>query len=73
MAHGPWASCFESTLNSACLILLSFVAVYNRDIYAHMRSASVSNVGMSFITLIISQQLHLEIPIQKFFNNGYGK
>ena len=63
----------ESTLNRQCLIILSFVAVYNCDTYALMSSASVSNVGMSFNMLIINQHLYLEIAIQKFFNNGYRK
>ena len=61
----------ESTLNCACLIILSYIAGYNCDTYVHVSSASVSNVGMSFLISIIKQ--HLEIAIQKFFNNGYRK
>ena len=34
-------------------------------------SASVCNVGMSFVMLIIKQHLHLETAIQKLLNNGY--
>ena len=63
----------ESTLNHACLIILSYTAVYNRDTYVHVSSASVSNVGLSFIMFNINQHLLLEIAITKFFNNGYGK
>ena len=42
----------ESTLNCTCLIILSYIAVYNPDTYAHVSSASVSNAGMSFVMLI---------------------
>ena len=31
----------ESILNGACLIILSYIAVYNRDTYAHVSQASV--------------------------------
>ena len=41
--------------------------------YAHVRAASVSNVGMSFVMLIIKQHLHLETAIQKFFSNVFGQ
>ena len=47
------------------LIILSYIAVYDRD--------TISNVGMSFVMLIINQHLHLEIVVRKFFNNGNGK
>ena len=59
-------SCFESesTLNSTCLIILSYIVVYNHDTYAHVSSASVSTVGMSFVMLKIKQHLHLEIKIR---------
>ena len=52
-------SCCESKciLNCACLIILSYVAVYNRDAYAHVNSASVSNVGMSFAMIKVKQHL----------------
>ena len=63
----------ESTLNCACLIILTYIAVYNCDTHAHVSSASVSNVGMPFVMLIIKRHLHLEIAIWKFLNNGYGK
>ena len=63
----------ESTLNWACLLILSYTAVYNHDTYAHVSWASVSNVGMSFIMLIIKQHLHLKIATWKIFNNGYRK
>ena len=63
----------ESTLNHGCLIILSYIAVYNRDVYAHVSSASVSNVGISFLILKIKQRLHLEVAIWKFFNKDYGK
>ena len=43
----------KSTLNRACLIILSYIAVFNSDNYAHVGSASVSNVGISFVTLKI--------------------
>ena len=66
----------ESTLNCACLIM-SNIAVYNRDTYAHVSSTSVSNVGMSLVMLKIKQHLRLEVAlevaIQKFFNKDYGK
>ena len=56
----------ESTFSCTCLIILSYIAVYNHDTYVHVSSASVSSVGM----LIVKQHLHLEITIWKFFNNG---
>ena len=40
--------CCESTINHSCLIILSYITVYNRDTYAYVSSASVSNVGISF-------------------------
>ena len=46
---------------------------YNNKDDAHVSSASISNVGMSFFMLIINQHLHLEIARQKFFHNDYGK
>ena len=55
----------ESTLNRGCLIILNNIAVYNCDIYVHVDSASVSNVGFSFIMLKIKQPLHLEVAIHK--------
>ena len=33
----------------------------------HVSSASASNVGMSFVMLIVKQHLHLESAIWKFF------
>ena len=60
----------ESILNCICLIILSFIA-YHCDTYAHVNTASISYVGMSFLILIIKQHLHSEIAIWKFFNNGY--
>ena len=67
-------SCCESeiTLNHACLIILSYIAVYNRDIYAHVSSTSVSNVGLLFVMLKIKQHLSLEVAMRKFFK-VYGK
>ena len=59
----------ESTLNCACLIILSYTAVYKHDTYVHVSSARVSNVGLSFIMLKIKQCLSLEIALRKFFNN----
>ena len=59
----------ESTLNHACLIILSYIAVHNT--YMHVSSAGVSSVGISLVMLIIKKHLWLEIAIQKFFNNGY--
>ena len=53
--------------------ILSNIAVYNHDTYVHVSLTSESNVGMSFIMLIINQQLCLEIAISKFFKYGYGK
>ena len=41
----------ESPINHACLIILSYIAVYNHDTCA-WSSESVSNVGMSFVMLI---------------------
>ena len=52
---------------------MSNIAVYNRDTYAHVSSASVSNVGMSFVMLKIKQHLRLEVAIEKFCNKDYGK
>ena len=63
----------ESRLNRACLIILSYIAVYNCEIHVHVSSASVINVSISFVMLIINQHLCLGIAIWKFFNNGYGK
>ena len=54
------------------MIILSYIAIYNRDTNEHVSSASVSNVGMSFVMLIIKQHLRLEIAMRKFFNIGYG-
>ena len=42
------------------------MAVYNSATYAQVNSANVIYVGISFIMLIINQNLHLEIAIQKF-------
>ena len=39
----------ESTLNCPCLIILSYIAVYNRDTNAHVSLANVSIVGVSVI------------------------
>ena len=61
----------ESTLNRACLIILSYIAVYNHDTYMHVSSAKVGMVGMSLVMVKIKQHLHLEIAIWKFFNNDY--
>ena len=55
------------------MIILCYIAVYNCGTYAHVSSENVSNVGMLFTVLIISQYLRLEIAIRKFFNNGYEK
>ena len=63
----------ESRLNRACLIILSYIAVYNRASYEQVSSASVINVGISFIMLIINQHLCLEVAKWKFFHDGYGK
>ena len=63
----------ESTLNHTCLTILSYVAVYNRDTYAHVSSASVSNVCISFIMLKIKQHLYLEVAIPNFFKKDYRK
>ena len=32
---------------------MSYIAIYNPDTYLHVSSASVSNVGMSFVILIL--------------------
>ena len=40
---------------------------------AVLHSASVSNVGMSFVMLRVKQHLSLEVAIRKFFNKDYGK
>ena len=53
----------ESTLTPPCQIILSYIDLNNPDIYAHVSSASVSNVGMIFVMLIIKQHLILEIAI----------
>ena len=53
--------CCESTLNGTCLIILSYIAVYNCGTYAHISSANVRNIGMSFIMLKIKQHLCLEL------------
>ena len=58
----------ESILNRSCLIILSYIAVYNT--YAHVSSADISNVGMSFGMFVSNQHLLLEIAIRKFVNNG---
>ena len=63
----------ESTLNCACLIILSHIVVYNCNTYAHVSSVSVRNVGMSFVMLKRKQQLCLEVAIWNFFNKNYGK
>ena len=69
-----WVLSCESTFNCKCLLILSYIAVYNCDNkYAHISLASKSNAGMLFVMLIINQNLHLEIAIWKFSNNGYGK
>ena len=65
--------CCESRLNNACLTILSCIAVYNHDTYVQVSSASVINVGISFVMIIINQHLRLEIAKHKFFKNGYGK
>ena len=41
--------------------VLSYIAVYNCDIYAQVSSASVINVGILVIMLTINQDLRLEI------------
>ena len=46
-----------SALNCTCLIIQSYIAVYNNDTYVHVSSASVSNVGMSFVMLKIKKYL----------------
>ena len=53
------------------MIIQTYIAVYNRD--THVSSASVSNVGMSFVMFKIKQHLRLEFAIRKFFNKNYGK
>ena len=63
----------ESTLNHGCPIILSYIAVYNHDVYVHVSSASVSNIGMSFVVLKKKQHLPLEVAVPKFFNKDYGK
>ena len=47
-----WSAESESTCNRGCQIILSYmyIAFYNCDINAHVSSASVSNVGTSFVT-----------------------
>ena len=42
-------------------------------ILMHVSSASVSNVGMSFVVLKMKQHLCLEVAIWKFFNKDYRK
>ena len=64
---------WEVVLSLACLIKLSYISVCNRDTYAHVSSASVSNVCMLIFMVIIIQNVHLEIAMRKFFNNDYGK
>ena len=39
-------------LNHACLIILSYIAVYNRDTYARISSASVSSVDTYVICCV---------------------
>ena len=54
------------------MIILTYIAVYFRDTYAHVTSASVSNVGITFVTFKIKQHQRLEFAIRKFFNKNYG-
>ena len=62
----------ESRFNCAYLIILAILPIIIM-ILMQLSSASVSNVGKSFFMLIINQHLHLEIALQKCFNNVYGK
>ena len=69
----------ESIFNHACLIILSYTVIYYCDTYADVSSASVSNVGMSFITLKIKQHLcfwNMEIlpqGLHKIPRDPFGK
>ena len=53
------------------MLKLSYISVCNRDTYAHVSSASVSNVCMSIFMVIIIRNVHLEIAMRKFFNNAF--
>ena len=64
---------WEIVLSLACLIKLSYISVCNRDIYAHVSSASVSNACISIFMVIIIQNMHLEIAVRKFSDNDYRK
>ena len=58
---------------STCSSIELYIAIYKRDLHVQVSSASVINVGISFVMLKINQHLRLEIAIRKFFNNGYKK
>ena len=64
---------WEVVLSLAWLIKLSYISVCNRDNYAHVSSASVSNVCISIFKVIVFQNVHLEIAMRKLFNTDYGK
>ena len=59
---------WEVVLNLACLIKFSYTSVCNCDIYAHVSSASVSNICMSVFMIIVVQNAHLEITMHLKFS-----